>query len=326
VAVAAVVLAASLLSWGTPGAQAVKTLCGIQIGHSCVTLTINLTGNGTGRFQSVTSAPAPDGLIDCWRSGGITYGTCSASYDVVTGGSHVMNYLQESAAGSNTCFLDCHFGPYPVEGQISVAGNMTDSDFWFTLVDPVTVSFARVGTGSGTVTLKEGVAQAIACGSSCHVEFPSGYPVTITATAAKGSVFSGWSNGPCSGTAATCTFTPTAATAVAAAFDTVAKPTSAPAGSRTPGSTPSSTSSLEVVAAASVEATTSAEPTVTAEPTVSAAPPSPTSSAAPVASDPASSGTDLTPIGIAIVIATLLIAAALVLVFGILPRRIKPPV
>jgi hypothetical protein len=47
--------------------------------------------------------------------------------------------------------------------------------------------------------------------------FASGTVVTLTATAAAGSTFGGWS-GACSGTAATCTITVTGAHSVGAAF------------------------------------------------------------------------------------------------------------
>lgn len=61
----------------------------------------------------------------------------------------------------------------------------------------------RAGTGSGTVT---STPAGINCGSTCSSTFPSGTAVTLTAAAATGSVFAGWSGG-CSGATTTCSVT-----------------------------------------------------------------------------------------------------------------------
>jgi copper-binding protein NosD/List-Bact-rpt repeat protein len=77
---------------------------------------------------------------------------------------------------------------------------------------PVTLSVTR--TGNGTV----GSAPAgISCGTACSAMFTAGTSVTLTATPAAGSVFTGWSGGGCSGTGA-CTVTITTATTVGASF------------------------------------------------------------------------------------------------------------
>lgn len=83
---------------------------------------------------------------------------------------------------------------------------------------PLTVplSVTKNGTGAGTVTSSPA---GIACGTDCGETLPLGTPVTLTATAATGSVFAGWS-GACSGTAATCAWTMSEATAVTATFNT----------------------------------------------------------------------------------------------------------
>ena len=59
---------------------------------------------------------------------------------------------------------------------------------------PLTVS--KGGTGSGTVTSSPA---GINCGSTCSATYNSGTSVTLTAAAASGSTFGGWS-GACSGT------------------------------------------------------------------------------------------------------------------------------
>jgi hypothetical protein len=56
----------------------------------------------------------------------------------------------------------------------------------------------------------------ISCGATCSASFASGTAVTLTAAAASGSTFTGWS-GACSGTGA-CTVTMSAAQSVTATF------------------------------------------------------------------------------------------------------------
>ncbi|MBX3273381.1 MAG: hypothetical protein KF729_24170 [Sandaracinaceae bacterium] len=77
---------------------------------------------------------------------------------------------------------------------------------------PRTLSVTRVG--AGTVSSSPA---GIACGADCSEDYPHGTPVTLTATAATGWAFAGWS-GACSGAASTCTVTMSAARAVTATF------------------------------------------------------------------------------------------------------------
>ncbi len=78
----------------------------------------------------------------------------------------------------------------------------------------VTLTIVKSGDGAGTVT---SVPAGIACGDICTASFDAGTTVTLTAAAAPGAVFSGWSGGGCGGTG-TCTVTLNAATTVTAAF------------------------------------------------------------------------------------------------------------
>jgi endoglucanase len=77
------------------------------------------------------------------------------------------------------------------------------------------LTVTRGGAGSGTVTSSP---SGINCGSTCSANYSSGTSVTLTAAAASGSTFAGWS-GACTGTAA-CTVSMTAARSVTATFNT----------------------------------------------------------------------------------------------------------
>ncbi|HXN73529.1 MAG TPA: nidogen-like domain-containing protein [Candidatus Acidoferrales bacterium] len=77
-----------------------------------------------------------------------------------------------------------------------------------------TLTVAETGTGTGTVTSSPA---GINCQPTCSASFPSGTAVTLTATPADGSTFTGWSGGGCTGTS-TCVVTITTATAVTANF------------------------------------------------------------------------------------------------------------
>jgi hypothetical protein len=76
-----------------------------------------------------------------------------------------------------------------------------------------TLTVSKSGSGSGTVTSSVG---GINCGATCAADFDAGASVTLTATAASGSTFTGWS-GACTGSAS-CTVTMDAAKSVTATF------------------------------------------------------------------------------------------------------------
>ena len=76
------------------------------------------------------------------------------------------------------------------------------------------LTVTKAGTGAGTVTSSPA---GISCGATCSANYASGTSVTLTAAAASGSTFAGWS-GACTGTGA-CTVSMTAARAVTATFN-----------------------------------------------------------------------------------------------------------
>jgi len=76
------------------------------------------------------------------------------------------------------------------------------------------VTVNKIGAGTGTVI---STPAGINCGPTCSASFTQGTSLTLTATSATGSTFSGWSGGGCTGTAA-CTITLNQAINVSALF------------------------------------------------------------------------------------------------------------
>jgi hypothetical protein len=96
-------------------------------------------------------------------------------------------------------------------------------------------------TGAGTVTSDTG---AIACPDRCRAIVPRDSTITLTARAADGSTFTGWSGGGCSGTAP-CAVAMNGAQTVTATFAAVTTPPAGDPGAGGPGTgtpaTPSTT-------------------------------------------------------------------------------------
>jgi hypothetical protein len=88
-----------------------------------------------------------------------------------------------------------------------------------TVAQRFTLSIAKSGTGSGTVTSSVG---GINCGTTCSADFDAGTSVTLTAVAGSNSTFVGWS-GACSG-AGPCTVTVDAAKTATATFNQILQP------------------------------------------------------------------------------------------------------
>lgn len=77
-----------------------------------------------------------------------------------------------------------------------------------------TLSVAKAGTGTGTVTSSP---SGINCGSDCSESYASGTSVTLTATPSAGHTFSGWS-GACTGSTSSCMVSMNTAKSVSATF------------------------------------------------------------------------------------------------------------
>ena len=162
-----------------------------------MSVAVSLSGSGAGTVSS------GDGNIKCGAS-------CSSSYPV---GSTI---TLTAVPASNSTFVGWSVGctGTATTCTVTVASGGEAVTAQFALQD-YTLTIAHSGSGAGTVTSGDG---AINCGTLCSAPYASGSSVTLTAVAASGSNFAGWSGGGCSGTAATCTVTIGAAETVTAQF------------------------------------------------------------------------------------------------------------
>lgn len=179
-----------------------NVLAAVAQGSTCpeisgnATLTVSKNGTGTG---TVTSTPSG---ISCG-------GTCSA--DFPSGTSVTLN----PSAGSGSAFAGWA-GACTGMGACIVSMTQSQSvTATFNLATTFTLTVNKTGSGSGTVTSNP---SGINCGVTCASNFVQGASVTLTAGAASGSTFTGWSGEGCSGTG-TCQVTMSQARSVSANFD-----------------------------------------------------------------------------------------------------------
>jgi hypothetical protein len=107
---------------------------------------------------------------------------------------------------------------FAIDGSISARPGGTsyvvDETSLVDLGPPPRLTVAVDGQGAGTVTSAPG---GIACPGTCQADVDPGTVVTLTASSGPASSFSGWS-GACTGGAATCVVTMSAARSVTATF------------------------------------------------------------------------------------------------------------
>jgi uncharacterized repeat protein (TIGR02543 family) len=158
-------------------------------------LTVLLAGNGSG---TVTNLPAG---IDC-------IATCSFNFDYNTTvtlaatpatGSTFSGWSGEGCTGTGPCVIT-------MDAAKTVTANFTLNIYLLTVIP--------AGNGSGVVISSP---TGIDCGETCSANYYYNIIVTLTATPATGSTFTGWSGGGCTGTS-TCDVTMDIAKSVIANF------------------------------------------------------------------------------------------------------------
>jgi hypothetical protein len=169
-----------------------------QTGASAVQLTLAWTDNSTNETGFAI------------ERGTVTTGPFA---EIGESGPGATSFTDLSVVAATTyCYRTRAFNAAAYSGYTNVACAAVSQTFGLAVV--------KIGAGTGTVT---SAPAGIACGASCSASYPSGTAVTLSAAAATGSTFTGWSGGGCSG-AGTCTVTLTAGTTVSATFTGPAAP------------------------------------------------------------------------------------------------------
>jgi hypothetical protein len=181
------------LAWLAAAQQIVATqaACEFTVSPADVVLA---AGGGTGTLQ--VSAPAH----------------CAWSASTTAPWLALTSPASGTGGGAITFSATLNTAPAERSGTIEVAGR-TATVRQAGVLTP-TLSVTRTGSGTGTVV---SAPAGIVCGDACIASLEQGTVVTLSATPALGSTFTGWSGGGCSGTA-TCVATITAATQVTATF------------------------------------------------------------------------------------------------------------
>ena len=168
------------------------------------------TNPDTETYQCTFANKANGKFLDIAYTSGITEGGSSgAGLFEIVGNAH---YLVGQLRGGNP---SCFGGGTDEYGRFDIAYN--DALYqWLNAAPTFLLSVSKLNNGNGTVSSSPA---GINCGTRCNAPFFQGANVTLTATPASGSVFSGW-GGACSGVNVTCSIAMNSSKNVTAAFVT----------------------------------------------------------------------------------------------------------
>ncbi|MBI5746321.1 MAG: hypothetical protein HZA13_04900, partial [Nitrospirae bacterium] len=146
-------------------------------GDGSVTATITSVPEGNHTFTITYYDPSGLTIAQATTSGNVTAG----SNTTISVSSSQLNTSFDEDADGYTNLVEINAGSNPKD-PASTPTTTTDTTF--------TLTTTKAGTGTGTVTSSP---TGINCGTDCTEAYASGTSVTLTATPATGSTFSGWS-------------------------------------------------------------------------------------------------------------------------------------
>ena len=164
-------------------------------------LTVEKSGLGSGQVQ----ARGVDCGTDC--SEDYSEGASVTLSAVAADGSLFAGWSGSGCSGVESCVVTMN--------QTATVTALFDA----VIIPTHTLTVVKEGLGSGQVQ-----AQGIDCGIDCSEDYSEGISVTLSAVAADGSLFAGWSGSGCSGTDS-CVVTMNQTATVTALFDAVIIPT-----------------------------------------------------------------------------------------------------
>ncbi len=211
----ALLLGAAVVACGQDQEAASSTAAAVaKVSSNGVNATMTVDSWGAGYCTNITLANTSTSAVTSWTLGvalnGTTLNNMWGGIATVSGGQMTVkpvDYDTNIAPSASVTLGFCGTGTgQPALSTLDVVGGGGPTTF--------TLTVGKVG-GLGTVTSSP---PGIDCGSTCSALFASGAVVTLTATPASGSTFTGWS-GACTGTGP-CTVTMSAAQSVTASFGT----------------------------------------------------------------------------------------------------------
>ena len=196
--------------WSGGGCSGTVTTCQVTLSTD-TSVTATFTSNASGHTLTVTPAGSGSGSVSSSPSGISCGSTCSAAFpsgSTVTltatpgSGSTFAGWSGGGCSGTGTC-------------QVTMSSDQTvTATFTSSATANHTLTVTRGGSGFGGVSSDP---SGISCGSACSASYVAGTVVRLTAAAAAGSTFAGWSGGGCSGTG-TCVVTMSSDQTVTATF------------------------------------------------------------------------------------------------------------